>query len=269
MSMLDILYHDDNLIAVHKPSGLLVHRSPIDRHAERFALQMVRDQIGRRVYPVHRLDKGTSGILLFALDRATAALMVRRFEERSVAKRYLAIVRGHPPEKGLIDQPLRRPDLPPDANARDTAVRTLLQDARTRFERRATAELPVRVDRYPTSRYALLELFPETGRHHQIRRHLKHLAHPVIGDATHGVGRHNRLFQQRYGSHRLLLASTGLSFAHPDDDRPIELTCAPASDFTHVTRALGWDATLATLFPPVPGAAPSPERNDSLHNGVL
>lgn len=246
--MLDILYRDDALLAVHKPSGLLVHRSALDRHAERFALQMVRDQIGQRVYPVHRLDKGTSGILIFALDRDTATRLAQAFEQREVHKHYLAVVRGHPPATGIIDHALSRDDLAPDRNARETAERTLLQPALTRYRRRATTELAVCVDRYPTSRYALVELFPETGRQHQIRRHLKHIAHPVIGDATHGVGRHNRLFTRLFGSHRLLLASLATCFDHPWHNQRIDLLCPPGSDFVHVTDALGWQTELAAVL---------------------
>ena len=191
---LHILYRDDGLIAIDKPSGLLVHRSDIDRRETRFAVQLLRDQIGRRVYPAHRLDRGTSGMLLFAYDGETASKLGAQFESRAVEKTYLAVVRGHPPESGVIDHPLaRRPDdyehLP--ANASLAA-----QPALTRYRRLAVTELPYAVDRYPTSRYALVELNPETGRRHQLRRHLKHLAHPIIGDSTYGKGRHNRLFQE-------------------------------------------------------------------------
>lgn len=260
--MLDILYRDDWLIAIHKPSGLLVHRSPIAAHEQRFAVQLLRDQIGRRVFPAHRLDRGTSGVLLFALDREVARTLAGRFESQAVDKRYLAVVRGHPAASGVIDHPLvRRLDpierrhgrgagardaLPEDSDEPgdgDHAERehAVAQAALTRFRRLATVELPHAVDRYPSSRYALLELSPETGRRHQLRRHLKHIAHPIIGDATYGKGRHNRLFQTLFGSHRLLLACTRLSFAHPLSGVMLRIDAPLARDFTDVMRALGWD----------------------------
>lgn len=266
--MLDILYRDDDLIAIHKPSGLLVHRSPIAAHEERFAVQLLRDQIGRRVFPAHRLDRGTSGVLLFALERDTAARLATLFETRQVAKRYLAIVRGHPPAEGEIDHALTRrldpiersrgmgagnrpgrPPLPEDIEQADSAATaesdggptgSTAQPALTRFRRLATAELPHQVDRYPSSRYALLELEPESGRRHQLRRHLKHIAHPIIGDATYGKGRHNRLFQHLFGSSRLLLACTTLTLPHPRTGIRLTIRASPAGDFLNVTRALGW-----------------------------
>lgn len=249
------------MIAVHKPSGLLVHRSLLDRHETRFAVQLLRDQIGRHVFPVHRLDKGTSGVLLFGLDRETAARLGNAFETRSVAKHYLAIVRGHPPEAGVIDHPLsRRYD---DVEFRSGDACDAPQPARTSFRRLATVELPHRVDRYPTSRYALLALTPHTGRRHQLRRHLKHAAHPIIGDATYGKGRHNRLFAELFGTTRLLLACTGLRFRHPHDGSMIELACEPAADFMHVVGALGWTAQASSALAPLPDA-PLPDARLSV-----
>lgn len=243
--MLDILFHDDYLVAIHKPSGLLVHRTALDAREERFAVQLLRDQIGRHVHPAHRLDKGTSGILLFALERETAGRMGALFERQEVSKHYLAVVRGHPPETGRIDHPLVRRFDPVERMA-STADLTP-QSAVTHFRRLATTELPHRVDRYPSSRYALVELRPETGRRHQLRRHLKHLSHPIIGDATFGKGRHNRLFQTLFGSQRLLLACTRLSFTHPVTGRDLTIECPLAEDFTRVIDALGWLNNVATL----------------------
>ncbi|WP_248281187.1 pseudouridine synthase [Azoarcus sp. TTM-91] len=243
--MLEILYQDDGLVAIHKPSGLLVHRSALDAHEERFAVQLLRDQLGRRVHPVHRLDKGTSGVLLFALDKDSARALSRCFEFGEVEKRYTAIVRGHPAEQGRIDHALSRRHDPAErlpAGASDAP-----QQAVTHYRRLATAELPYRVDRYPSSRYALLELAPLTGRRHQIRRHLKHIAHPIIGDSTFGKGQHNRLFQQLFGSQRLLLACFSMAFTHPHTGVRVSIQAAPAADFTSVAHALGWDKAVASL----------------------
>ena len=235
--MLPVLHQDRHLVAIHKPAGLLVHRTDLDRHETRFAVQMLREQLGVRVWPVHRLDRGTSGVLLFALDTDTARLLGQQFEAGRVAKTYLAVVRGHPPEAGCIDHPLSR-----EYDDREcVAGRSVeAQPALTRYRRLATAELPVAVDRYPTSRYALLELQPESGRRHQIRRHLKHIAHPIIGDATYGKGRHNRMFAERFGCRRLLLACTGLALTHPADGRPLILEAPLEADFQALLDALGW-----------------------------
>lgn len=235
---LEILYRDEWLVAVHKPSGLLVHRSEIDRHETRFALQIVRDQIGRRVWATHRLDKGTSGVLLFALDPDTARLVGRQFEDGEVGKNYLAVVRGHPAEAGLIDHPLTRQR--DDYEFVGERSSTEAQPATTRFRRLATVELPYPVDRYPTSRYALVELDPLTGRRHQIRRHLKHISHPIIGDATYGKGRHNRLFTELFDSRRLLLACTRLALRHPRRDEALTIEAPLAADFQAVLSRLSW-----------------------------
>ena len=235
---LPILFRDEHLVAVHKPAGLLVHRTVLDRRETRFAVQIVRDQIGQHVFPAHRLDRGTSGVLLMALDAAMARALGALFETQGVAKTYLAIVRGHPPESGCIDHPLTRQYDDYEFRADKSAAEA--QTATTCFRRLATVELPHAVDRYPTSRYALLELTPETGRRHQIRRHLKHIAHPIIGDATHGKGRHNRFFQEHLGSSRLLLACTRIGLVHPASGQPLVVEAAPADDFAAVAAALGW-----------------------------
>ena len=237
-----ILYRDDHIVAIDKPAHLLVHRSNVDRHETRFAVQLLRDQIGRRVWPAHRLDRGTSGVLLFGLDTEAASALGRQFEAGTVEKRYLAVVRGHPPESGCIDHPLSR--------QRDTyefagnACSDEAQPALTRFRRLATAELPFAVDRYPSSRYALLEVSPVTGRRHQIRRHLKHIAHPVIGDATYGKGRHNRFFAEHFGCHRLLLACTTLAFTHPATGEALEVKAPVSGEFAATLAQLGWDVAL-------------------------
>ena len=235
---LTILHRDDRLVAIDKPSGWLVHRSNLDRHETRILVQALRDQIGQYVYPAHRLDKGTSGVMLFALDPATAADLGNQFEQGEVRKTYLAVVRGWPPESGRIDHPIRNErdeygDVAPDAEA---------QAAVTEFRRFATIELPHAVDRYPTARYALLELHPLTGRRHQLRRHMKHIAHPIIGDATHGKGRHNRWFQQQFACDRLLLACTELAFRHPADGREMIVRAPLGDQFAALLARLGWPA---------------------------
>ncbi|GAA5173046.1 pseudouridine synthase [Viridibacterium curvum] len=235
--MLHILFRDQHFIAIHKPAGLLVHRSEVDRHETRFAIQLLRDQIGQHVWPVHRLDRGTSGVLLFALDKDALTAASRQFESGLVTKEYMAVVRGWPASAGLIDYPLRR-IREEDGHDSDAPA----QEARTHFQRLATLTLEVCVDRYPTSRYALLRLQPETGRRHQLRRHLKHIAHPIIGDATYGKGAHNRLFQQTFSTGRLLLACTALHLHHPLEGTQMNLVCPPADDFKQVLAHPNWVA---------------------------
>jgi tRNA pseudouridine65 synthase len=240
--MLPILYRDDHLIAIDKPPGLLVHRSDIDRHETRFAVQLLRDQIGRRVQPVHRLDRGTSGVLLFAFDPDTTRELSRQFENNETEKTYLAVVRGWPPESGLIDHALsRQPDDHGQVSGR-TQVDAAPQAAQTRFRRLATIELPVAVDRYPVSRYALVELTPHSGRRHQLRRHMKHISHPIIGDATHGKGIHNRFFQREFGCERLLLACVRLVFRHPLTQERIVIDAAPGDQFAALLDRFGWES---------------------------
>jgi tRNA pseudouridine65 synthase len=235
---LPILYRDDTIVVVNKPSGLLVHRSPIDRHETRFAVQLLRDQLGRHVFPVHRLDKGTSGALAFALDKATATALAEQFAGKQVRKTYVAVVRGWPQAQGVIDHPL---DAVQDAYA--PAADAAPKPCRTVYRVLATVELPVRVDRYPTSRYALVELEPETGRRHQLRRHLAHLSHPIVGDSTYGKGRHNRLFAERYGVRRLLLACTGLEFTHPATGATVCVQADAGPEFDALQRQLPWTVT--------------------------
>lgn len=239
---MDILYQDPHFVAVYKPAGLLVHRSAIDRHETRFAMQMTRDAIGRSVYPVHRLDKPTAGILVFALSRAMATALTRHFTDGKVRKRYLAVVRGYAPEAQTIDYPLvEEPDAMTDRQATpDKPARPAV----THFRRLATVELPHAVGRYPTARYSLLSVEPETGRKHQIRRHMKHIFHPIVGDTTHGDGKHNTFFRQVMGSRRLLLASIGMEFPHPDTGQPFTLTAPLDQDFSRVLDALGWPSHL-------------------------
>lgn len=238
MEQLPVIYRDDYLVAVNKPSGLLVHRSPIDRHETRFALQLVRDQIGQRVYPVHRLDKPTSGVLVFALSSEIARDVSEQIASHSIAKTYLAVVRGYCPEQGEVDHAIR--DKPDRIADRNRSRERPAQDALTRYRCLATAEIPYEVDRYPQSRYSLVELKPLQGRKHQLRRHMKHLGHPIIGDAKYGKGLHNRFFQQHYHCHRLLLACVSMEISHPVEQKRLHLKAGLDESFSGLVRAFDW-----------------------------
>lgn len=235
---LEIIHQDCDIVVINKPPGLLVHRSKIDRHETRFALQMLRDQIGQHVFPVHRLDKPTSGLLLFALSPERATQLSEQFSRRQVFKRYLAVVRGYCPEKGRIDHALKEKH---DRIADKQSLRDKPpQAASTRFRRLAVVEWPEPVDRYPHARYSLVQLDPHTGRKHQLRRHMKHIGHPIIGDAKHGKGIHNRYFAQQLNCPRLLLACTELGFTHPGTGQVLSLQARPGEDFEQLMATFGW-----------------------------
>lgn len=237
-SGLELLYRDEHLVAINKPPGLLVHRSAIDRHERRFAMQLLRDQLDCHVYPVHRLDKPTSGVLLFALSAEVARAVSRLFEQHLISKDYLAVVRGHCPLRGQIDHPLKPDTDKFERRSAETAM--IAQEALTHYARLATVELPVEVDRYPQTRYSLVQLHPVTGRRHQLRRHMKHIGYPIIGDAKHGKGVHNRFVAGQYGCKRLLLACTGMTLVHPVSGEELQLRADPGASFQRLLDAFGW-----------------------------
>lgn len=235
-NLLSIVHQDNALVAINKPSGLLVHRSRIASDAQQFAVQQLRDQIGQRVYPVHRLDRPTSGILLFALNADIARQMSALFASREVSKMYHAVVRGYVEEHGQIDYALKEElDAIADKRARTDKE---AQHAVTDFMTLARVELPYKVSkRHDTTRYSLLQLSPKTGRKHQLRRHLAHIRHPIVGDTTHGDGRHNEFFRRHFNSHRLLLAATGLEFTHPQSGKVMNLRVDVPEEFWRPFKA--------------------------------
>lgn len=234
--MLEILYQDDYLVAINKPAGLLVHRSLIDKYETQFAIQLLRDQIQQKVYPLHRLDKPTSGVLLFALDSDTARLMTEQFTQGQIQKTYQAIVRGYISESGVIDYPLKEElDAVADRQADQNKA---AQTAITYYQRLMRFELPYAVDKYPQTRYSLVELFPKTGRKHQLRRHMKHISHHMIGDTTHGNGKHNQFFRDQWQCSRLLLHATSLEITHPYLYQSLVIQAPLSADFERVVQLL-------------------------------
>ena len=224
--LLEILYRDEHLVAIDKPPGLLVHRTGLDAGETRFAVQLLRDQIGQMVWPAHRLDKGTSGVLLFSLDADTARLMGQAFElGTGIQKTYQAIVRGWAPESGLIDHPLKR--MPDDMRTQ----REEIQAAQTRFATLAHGELPLPYEEFQSTRFSLVKLQPLTGRRHQLRRHLKHISHPIIGDTTHGKGPLNRAVAAFIGVQRMWLHAAQLAMAHPVSGQVLSICAAPGAEW--------------------------------------
>ncbi len=228
---LPVLFEDEHIIAINKPSGLLVHRTSIAAEETVFAVQLLRDQIGQRVSPVHRLDRPTSGVLLFSKQEATLPLLKLQFAERSAKKTYLAIVRGIPRDgEGLIDHPLT------------TERSNKLQEAKTGYRLLCEAEIPFdTTGRYPTSRYSLLELTPETGRTHQIRRHLAHIRHYILGDKKHGDNKQNQFFSKHFGLENLLLHAHTLMLTHPITQETMLLHAPIPVHFRTIMHELGWE----------------------------
>ncbi len=227
---LDIVYADDALAVIAKPAGLMAHASPMARGEDDFLVDRLRAQFARDVVLVHRLDRATSGCVLVAFDRDTAAALGAQFMQRSVGKTYLAVCRGWPEESGVIDHPL---DGGPGKPLKKPAI--------TAFRRLATGELDEPSGGFPTSRYALLECAPDTGRWRQIRRHLKHIFHHLIGDSSHGDGRHNRAFRMR-GVHRMLLHAHTLEFDHPGNGARIAVAAPLDAQFERALGLFDWNA---------------------------
>lgn len=243
---LEILYQDQYLVAVNKPSGLLVHKSPIDKHETQFALQLVRDQIGQYVYPIHRLDKPTSGVLLFALNAQIAQTMSLLFRTSQVHKEYIAIVRGFTEDASLIDYPLKQ--MLDTKEQKQQGITKEEQEAQTEFERLATVELPFPVSRYPVARYSLVKLYPKTGRKHQLRRHMKHIFHPIVGDTKHGRGEHNTLFREKFACHRLLLHSNKMKFLHPLSQKEVVIHAPMDEMLQGLFKTFHWDIDGMMLY---------------------
>jgi tRNA pseudouridine65 synthase len=238
MPLLDIIYQDDHLVAINKPHGLLVHRSPIATDAAEFALQLLRDQLNRRVFPAHRLDRKTGGVLLFALSKDVEKLMQQQFADNRVDKTYLAIVRGYTDDTGEIDYPLRKEN-------------GTLQEAFTRYKTLARAEMNVPLGAHATSRYSLVQANPATGRMHQLRKHFSHIFHPIIGDRTHGCNKQNKLFKERWELDTMLLHAAGLSFQHPVTHTLVEINAPLQPEYLRMMELMGWAGLLPGVNPAV------------------
>lgn len=216
--MLEILFQDDVIVAINKPHGLLVHRSPIAVDASEFAIQLLRDQIGQKVFPVHRLDRKTSGVLLFALNDEVNSILQEAFRNKKVEKKYRALVRGFTPESGTIDYALTRED-------------GKVLEAVTHYSRLETFEIPVALGKHATSRYSLLDVEPETGRMHQIRKHLAHIFHPIIGDRPHGCNKQNKLFLEKWEMNTMLLHAQEIRFLHPVSHELLTIQAELSAEF--------------------------------------
>lgn len=236
--ILDIVFQDEYFVAVNKPAGMLVHRSWLDKHETQFVMQTLRDQIGQHVFPLHRLDRPTSGVLIFALSSDVASQVMPMFANHEMAKTYHAIVRGWIEEAGRLDYALKvELDKIADKHASQEKE---AQEAITDYHTLAKAEIPYSTGKFPTTRYCLMELKPLTGRKHQLRRHMAHLRHPIVGDTTHGDGKHNKLFREVYDSHRLLLHASSLEFVHPFTNQTVLIKAKVDDTWQKICDEFAW-----------------------------
>ncbi|MFI3247454.1 MAG: tRNA pseudouridine(65) synthase TruC [Ferrimonas sp.] len=236
--MLTILYEDDDLVAVHKPSGLLVHRSWLARKETEFAMQMTRDLVGCHVFTVHRLDRPTSGVLLFAKNAAVAHALSEQFAQHQVEKHYWALCRGFVEEGGELDYPLKQElDKIADKFAQQDKPP---QEAITRYHPIRKGQMPYPVSRYSCAYYTLMALEPITGRKHQLRRHMAHLRHPIVGDTSHGCRHQNQLFRDKFGMQRLWLICKRMAFVHPVTQQRIEIETELEAEWYQPLMAMAW-----------------------------
>lgn len=236
--MLEIIYQDEYFVAVNKPAGMLVHRSWLDKHETQFVMQTLRDQIGQHVFPLHRLDRPTSGVLIFALSSEVASQVMPMFANHEMKKTYHAIVRGWILEEGRLDYALKvELDKIADKHA---SKEKEPQEAVTDYKPLAQVEVPHSTGRFPTTRYCLMEMKPLTGRKHQLRRHMAHLRHPIVGDTTHGDGKHNKLFRDVYDSHRLLLHASSLTFVHPFTEQTLTIEASVDETWQKLCEEFNW-----------------------------
>ena len=227
-TMLEILYQDEYLVAINKSRDLLVHKSFIASDIQEYAIQILRDQIGQYVYPVHRLDRKTSGVLLFALNKEVLKQLNEIFATRQVEKKYIAIVRGYTAEEETIDYAL-------------TNDSGQLQEAKTYYKTLQRVEAAIPFGKHETSRYSLVEAYPETGRQHQLRKHFKHIFHPILGSRPHGCNKQNKLWLDQFGLSAMLLHAVELTFEHPVIKEQIHLTATIDEQYEKYNALLGFD----------------------------
>lgn len=241
-----ILFQDDFFVAVDKPAGLLVHPTRLDRYDPRNLVDELSDELNIRPRVIHRLDKAVSGVILFALSSEAAAAGAELFRENRVGKTYIALTRGFTKPEGEINHAL---DSVEDYNAdRGKISSGVRREAKTTYRRLATAEIPVKISRYETSRYSLLEVSPHTGRTHQIRRHLKQIRNPIIGDTKYGDHHHNRYFRERWELQYLLLRSVKLECAHPFTGDPLIISAPIGPRLREILDELGLTSGLLDIY---------------------
>jgi len=233
---LEILYQTQRPVIINKPAGSLVHRTRLDPNETSFILQDLRNQLGQRVYPVHRLDKPTSGALFFALDPDYARMMSELFDSDRFHKQYLAIVRGYAPESGDIDYPV------PQGDSQE------LKEARTLYQRLATVELPHKVGIFNTARYSLMKIVPLSGRRHQIRRHFKHIRYPILGDTRFGDRHHNRFAKEHLKEEHMFLHAFNVRWFDPEKQKELDIMAPLPVHWERMADLCQWTTTIRKLY---------------------
>lgn len=231
---IQVVYSDDDLVAVYKPAGVMVHRGSMTLQNEPVLLQTLRDQLQQFLYPIHRLDRPTAGLVLMATSSNVAGKLGEMFMSHQVQKHYQALVRGYMPDETTVDRPLLHPKYFDERFSSDHP----LQPAKTHFRCLRRFEVPWPASGFSSARFSLLEIRPESGRWHQIRRHLNHIGHPVIGDHRHGDHRWNQMFYERTGIYRMLLTAMRLDFRHPTSSEPISLLVGRGEAFDDAIEIL-------------------------------
>lgn len=230
---MEICYQDDYLVAINKPHGLLVHRSRIADDVTEFALQKLRNILGKYVYPAHRLDRKTSGLLLFSFNPETNRLLHQAFMQREIKRTYHAVVRGYIDDEGIIDYPLK------NENGK-------IQDAITHYKCLYRAELNIPSGKFQTSRYSLAEIKPLTGRMHQIRKHFAHIFHPIIGDRPYGCNKQNKIFLEQWNHNSLLLHALSIELIHPVSQLPLTIKADYQNEFRKVLKIMDWPTSCSS-----------------------
>ncbi len=224
---LEIIYKDEYLVAINKPHGLLVHRSEYAGVADFYAVQELKKQLGKKVHPCHRIDRKTGGILLFALTKELNSIMQQQFAGNLVKKKYLAIVRGYTDDSGIIDYSL-------------TNEKGKIQESLTNYNTLGRVELDIPFGKFKTSRYSLVEVYPQSGRMHQIRKHLAHIFHPIIGDRPHGCNKQNKFFKEQWNMDTMMLHASEISFKHPINHEDITIKADIQSEFRRMMELMGF-----------------------------
>lgn len=226
---MQVLFEDDDIIAINKPNGMFVHRTALDPLATEFVIQIVRDMIGHWVYPVHRLDRKTSGVLILAKNQEIQSILNEYFRDREVDKVYYAIARGYTDDEGSIDYAIEND-------------RGKVQEALTHYKTIERAEINISSGKFPTSRYSLVEVKPETGRQHQIRKHLSHIFHPIVGDRPHGCNKQNRFFLEHFNMGSMMLHAASISFEHPVSKETTKVNAPIFGEFERMINELGFQS---------------------------
>jgi len=234
-----IYYQDDHLVVIEKPAMFQVH-TPVSYAQEGKTVRknnvqlLLKKQLDKEIFTIHRLDRATSGVMMFSLSSEFASQIQKKFLAKEVKKTYVCLVRGWTEDSGIIDQALSK-------NLDDGAM----LDAVTEYETLYRFELPVSLGKYEKERYSLVKVHPITGRTHQIRRHFRSISHPLIGDTVHGDGKHNRLWRGLFkkpggDANYLFLKAYSLELKHPITDELLKFKTRWNKNWMNMFELIGF-----------------------------